>query len=563
MSRSVTRFSSRIGSTTRRGWGIALMVLASLNAGLAQETQVTPVTFTGLGTWTRPITTSSPVAQAEFQTGLAFLYAFNHDEAVRAFERALVADPQCAMAHWGLAVARGPNINYPLVNPDDAEAASQALTAARAAMSRATPVEQALIQAQSVRFQIPPPEDRRPLDVAYAEAMRQVWQQYPQDADVGALFAESLMDLWPWNLWSVAGEPQADTAEVVATLETVLARSPQHPLALHLYIHTMEASPYPEKAREAADWLRTLQPGLGHMVHMPSHIDVRLGHWQAAIEANELAIVADARYRERVPDQDFYRLYMAHNHHMLAFAAMMQGQQGRATAAIQQMLAEMPEPWVEQNAPFVDAVFAMPYELHLRFGRWEAMLAEPEPRANFPIARTVRRYARGVAYAAQGRLTEARVEQQAFREAKSALPKEAMFVQNSAELVLGIADKMLAGEILYREGQVDAGLTGLREAVTLEDQLRYIEPPDWIVPVRHALGATLMDAGRFAEAEQVYRADLKRHPHNGWALYDLARSLEQQGKREESVAVKAEFERAWQQSDTPLTSACFCLPGKR
>lgn len=538
-----------------------LLVAAILDGDRTLGAEINPP-YEGLGSHTRKITTDSEAAQAEFNVGLAFLYGFNHDEAIRAFERALAADPECALAHWAIALANGPNINYPLVDPDSAVAAWKALTAARQFRATATPVEQALIEALSSRYANPQPEDRKPLDVAYATAMRKVWKQFPDDADVGALFAESLMDLWPWDLWSADSQPRDDTEEVLATLERVLALSPKHPLALHLYIHALEASPYPDRAADAADRLRSLQPGLGHMVHMPSHIDVRLGQWQQAIAANEKAIVADARYRAMSPDQDFYRLYMAHNHHMLAFAAMMQGQQARSTAAIRQMLDEIPDDWLRKNAMFVDGMFAMPYELHIRFGRWDEMLAEPEPREILPIARTLWRYGRGVALAAKHQVADARAEQKRFLAAKAALPPEAMFIQNPAADVLAIAENMLEGEILYREGQVEQGIAALQEAVAREDRLRYIEPPDWIQPVRHVLGATLMDAGRYADAEKVFRDDLKRHPHNGWSLHDLARSLQQQGKLTESRKVQGEFEAAWQRADVKLSSACYCLPGK-
>lgn len=539
-----------------------LMCAVCALAGEAAWSQTEAPRFEGLGKHAWPITTTAADAQVEFQRGIAFLYAFNHDEALRAFERAAVADPTSALPHWGIAYALGPNINYPFMEPPKVERAMAALATAKTLAAQGTPLEQDLIAALATRYAIPAPEDRQPLDLAYAEAMRAVWQKYPHQADVGALFAESLMDLWPWNLWSPTGEPRADTAEVLATLEAVLKLNPQHPLALHLYVHAMEASPTPEKAAVAANTLRTLQPGLGHIVHMPSHIDVRLGDWQQAIEANEKAIAADARYRALSPDQDFYRIYMAHNHHMLAFAAMMLGQSQRATAAIQQMLDEMPASWLENNAPFVDGMFSMPYELHLRFGRWEAMLNEPEPHEHFPITRTLRHYGRGVAYAALKDVDAARAEQQRFLAAKAALPAEAMFVQNSAADVLAIAEQVLEGEILYRAGDTAGALTALRDAVRREDALRYIEPPDWIQPSRHVLGATLMDAGQYAEAEAVFRADLKKHPHNGWSLHDLARSLQHQGKIEEAQTVAAEFHKAWKHADLKLSSACFCLPAK-
>lgn len=543
-------------------WAVVELLLAAADPAAAAE-PARVKRFDGLGTHGRAISTASPDAQESFNRGLAFLYAFNHDEAIRSFRQAAAIDPGAAMPHWGIAIANGPNINFPLVPEPKAKAAWEALQQAQKLSPAATPVERALIAALAKRYANPQPEDRRPLDGAYADAMRKVWEAHPDDADIGALYAEALMDLQPWNQWSPEGIANDGTDEVLMTLDRVLVLNPKHPLALHLYIHAVEASPSPEKAVEAADRLRELQPGLGHMVHMPSHIDVRLGKWQRAIEANEKAIIADAKYRKAQPEQDFYRNYMAHNYHMLAFAAMMQGQRQRSTHAIRVMLAEMPADWKQQNAMFVDGMHAMPYELALRFGQWDELLAEPEPAEHFPVARAVRLYARGVALAAKQQVAEARAEQVKFRTAKNALPTEAMFVLNTAADVLAIADQMLEGEILYREGKVDEALAALREAVRREDALRYIEPPDWIQPVRHALGATLMDARQFVEAEAVYRADLKKHPENGWSLFGLAESLRAQGKSAEADAVELRFKSAWQRADVQLTSSCYCLPGKK
>lgn len=543
-------------------WAVVELLLAAADPAAAAE-PARVKRFDGLGTHGRAISTASPDAQESFNRGLTFLYAFNHDEAIRSFRQAAAIDPGAAMPHWGIAIANGPNINFPLVPEPKAKAAWEALQQAQKLSPAATPVERALIAALAKRYANPQPEDRRPLDGAYADAMRKVWEAHPDDADIGALYAEALMDLQPWNQWSPEGIANDGTDEVLMTLDRVLVLNPKHPLALHLYIHAVEASPSPEKAVEAADRLRELQPGLGHMVHMPSHIDVRLGKWQRAIEANEKAIIADAKYRKAQPEQDFYRNYMAHNYHMLAFAAMMQGQRARSTQAIREMLAEMPADWKQQNAMFVDGMHAMPYELALRFGQWDELLAEPEPAEHFPVARAVRLYARGVALAAKQQVAEARAEQVKFRTAKNALPTEAMFVLNTAADVLAIADQMLEGEILYREGKVDEALAALREAVRREDALRYIEPPDWIQPVRHALGATLMDARKFVEAEAVYRADLKKHPENGWSLFGLAESLRAQGKSAEADAVELRFKSAWQRADVQLTSSCYCLPGKK
>jgi tetratricopeptide (TPR) repeat protein len=545
---------------------ILILCLLAPAATVAQKStepgKPTEPFFPGLGTHTRQVSTNSPTAQRYFNQGLAFLYAFNHDEAIRSFEAAASCDADCAMAYWGIALANGPHINNPAVDEAHAKAAWKALTRARELAAKATPVEGELIAALAKRYADPQPNDRKPLDEAYAEAMRKVWETHPDDVDIGALAAEAIMDLRPWDQWTLDGKPQPGTDDVLKTLDAVLTKSPQHPLALHLLIHAVEASAHPERADAAADQLRDLEPGLGHLVHMPSHIDVRRGRWQQAIIANQKAIAADKAYRQTVPNQGFYRLYMAHNHHLLAFAALMQGQSKLATEAIQEMAAGIPEEFLKQSAAMMDPFIALPFELHMRFGRWDAILAEPKPKDCFPITTALWRFARGVALAAKNKLDDARAEQTAFLEAVKAVPKDAISGKNAAHDVLGIAEKMLAGEILYREGKTDEAMAALREAVRREDKLRYIEPPDWIQPVRHALGAALVDAGRHAEAEAVFREDLDRHPENGWALYGLAQSLRMQGKRTEAAAATARFEKAWQYADIKLTSSCFCLGAK-
>jgi tetratricopeptide (TPR) repeat protein len=518
--------------------------------------------FQGLGNHTRRISTQSPEAQKFFDQGLAFLYGFNHDEAIRSFEAAAAIDPESAMPYWGISIANGPHINNPAVDEAHAKAAWKALTEARQRVAKATPVEQALIEALGKRYANPHPDDRKPLDEAYAGAMRKVWQAFPDDADVGALSAEALMDLRPWDQWTLAGQAQPGTEEVLRILDGVLAKSPQHPLALHLLIHAVEASPHPERADGAAARLRDLDPGIGHLVHMPSHIDVRRGRWQEAVVTNQMAIEADNRYRTISPNQGFYRLYMAHNFHMLGYAALMQGESRKATEAIRDLLAGIPKEFREHSAGMVDGFFAMPYELHMRFGRWDEMLAEPKPPEIFPITTALWRYARGVALAAKNQVESARAEQKEFLAAKKALPKEATFGKNSGVDLLGIAEKMLEGEILYREGKTDEAVAALREAVRREDHLRYIEPPDWIQPVRHALGATLMDAKRYADAEAVYREDLAHYPENGWSLYGLSQSLHKQGKHAKAQSVAGRFDKIWKHADLKLTSSCFCLEAK-
>ena len=517
--------------------------------------------FQGLGSHGRPVTNVAE-SQKYFDQGLCFLFAFNHDEAIRSFQRSAELDPECAMAWWGIAAANGPHINNPAVPPERAAAAWEALAKAQKLSADASAVDRELIGALAARYAKEQPEDRKPLDEAYAAAMRKVWKAHPTDADVGALFAESMMDLRPWDLWVPTGEPQPGTEEIVSTLEAALAQSPNHPLALHLYIHAVEASPQPEKAIAPADRLRNLQPGLGHMVHMPSHIDVRTGRWQLAIESNAKAIEADRRYREQSPRQEFYRVYMAHNHHMLAFAAMMRGQSKLSISTINELVQAMPADWAKENPLIADGFQAMPLEVLVRFGRWEEVLAAPKPPEYLPISRALRHCARGIAYAAKGEVDKARDEQQLFLKAKAAVPEKAFVGNNTAADVLAVGERLLDGEILVRAGKLEEGLARLRDAVEHEDKLRYSEPPDWIHPVRHALGATLLTAGRAAEAEKVYREDLVRLPYNGWSLYGLSRSLALQGKMDEAKFAEQKFQSAWSDADVRITSSCFCQPGK-
>ena len=537
---------------------LLLLVLVAPPASAADPTPV-PL-FDGLGSYSRSVSTASPEAQRYFDQGLAFMYAFNHDEAIRAFTRASELDPDCAMAHWGVAIANGPHINNTAVPPERAAAAWAALGRARAASAGASAVERALIEALASRYADPQPADRAPLERAYAEAMRGVWQAFPGDPDVGALFAESLADLRPWDLWTPDGQPQPGTEELIVTLDQVIALQPAHPLANHLYIHAVEASPEPGRADGAADRLRELQPGLGHMVHMPSHIDVRRGRWQQAIEANARAIEADRRYTARSPEQQFYRLYMAHNHHMLAYAAMMNGQSGLALETMREMVADIPADFFRAN-PWADGMMAMPLEVMMRFGQWQAILAEPEFPEYAPFSRALRHYARAVALAASDDMDGARREQAAFRAARAAVPDTTTFGNNTAVALLDVAERLMGGELLYRSGQVDAGLAMLADAVAHEDRLRYDEPPGWIQPVRHPYGAALLQAGRIAEAEAVFREDQRRQPGNGWGLYGLMRALELQGKQEEADAVERDFDRVWAKADIRIKSPCLCLPG--
>ena len=546
-------------NTTRHaitGAVLALVFCASSNAS-------EPI-YDGLGTYSRKITTKSTKAQRYFDQGLALLHGFNHRGAIRSFQEAARLDPQCAMAHWGAALAAGPHINYPLVPPPMAELAWKELTLAKQHASTASEVEQALIEALSKRYAYPQPEDRGPLDQAYAEAMREVWNRFPNDVDVGELFAEAMMDLRPWNQWTLEGQPNPGTEEIIATLDAVLKRNPRHPFANHLYIHAVEASPHPERADAAADRLRKLQPGLAHNVHMPSHIDIRRGRWHEAIATNARAVQADKRYRAATGNRPLglFPMYAAHNQHMLAYAALMTGQSKLAMRYVREMIKDLPSDFVKENAALVEAFGAVPMEVMMRFGKWDDILAEPENYPDYmPFARVFRHGARAIAFAAKSDTENARKEQAIFRELVQRVPKETAVSNNTAESITAVANHMIEGELLIAEGKLDPGLEELRATLTLEDALKYDEPPSWMIPLRHTIGANLMHAGRFAEAEQVYRDDLKRLPENGWSLLGLSQALAAQQKHgAELEATRARFNKVWAKADVKITSSCLCRP---
>jgi tetratricopeptide (TPR) repeat protein len=541
---------------------IALALSAYLWHDLRRNAPVEPF-FSGLGDHTWKISTNSPLAQRYFDQGLAFLYGFNYAEAARSFEAAAAADPSCAMAYWGIAIANGDAINDPVADEPLAKTAVEALETARDLGPAARPVERDLIEALATRYADPPPSDPKPLDRAYAQAMRKVWKTYPDDGDVGALTGQALMLLHRGGSWTHEGEPEPGTNEVIQTLQTVISKYPRHPYALHLLIHVVEASPAPQLGDVAADRLRDMAPGLGHLSHMPTHIDIRRGRWQEAVVASEKAVAADRAYRQLAETPGvYYRILMAHNNHMLAYAAAMQGQSQKATQAIQDLFASLPGDFISEHKAKLDAFFAMPYELHLRFGRWDQMLLEPEPGADFPIATAFRHFARGAAFAAKKDVASAKREQALFVSASRSIPDGAIFRKNPVSAVLAVAECLLAGEILYREGKVKEAVERLREAVNREDALEYVEPPEWILPARHALGATLMDARRFAEAEAVYLEDLARRPENGWSLFGLSRALRMQKKTAEAADVTTRLNQAWLHADTKLTASCLCLPAK-
>lgn len=513
--------------------------------------------YAELGDHTRPVTTQSARAQALCDKGLVLLCAFNHDEAIRAFTQATEADPRCVAAWWGIALAHGPHINQAGMTSEASEQAYAALQQALLHREGGSEVERALVDALSKRYAWPVPSDRSALDASYAEAMRDVWRRFRADADVGAWCAEALMDLHPWDLWTLHGEARPWTSEIVGVLERVLALDPRHPLGNHLYVHALEASPEPARAKRAADTLRTLVPGASHLVHMPAHIDARIGDYAAASRANEAAIAVDAKYARLTGKAGFYRVYMAHNLHFLAFASMMEGRRSEALKAARAVAGGFTPEFLERLGPFIDGFLPITLEVQVRFGDWEDILAEPRFPDLFGVSNAVRHYARGVAFTALNRLDEARGELDELG-ALCAAMDERPIGNNPARIVLQIPRLVLRGELAFREGRRAEGIASLREAVTIEDGLLYDEPPDWIMPVRHTLGAALIATGDFEAAEAVFREDLKRWPENGWSLQGLLRCAEARGDDAAVSGLRQRFTAAWSRADVQLSTSCFC-----
>ncbi len=526
---------------------------------LLASCQNSPHTSDGdLGRHRFVITTSSPTAQTSFDQGLAWCYGFHHAEAIRCFAAAAAADPDCAMAYWGMAYAAGPHINNMEMSEASAKSAHENAQRALALRSRATPTESAVIEALSKRYAWPAPTERASLDRAYADAMRVVYAAHADHPDVAALYAEALMNLQPWDLWTKEGSPQPLTPEIVAVLERLLATHPDHPQACHLYIHAVEASPQPERAIAAAERLGSLVPGAGHLVHMPAHAFMRVGRYADTAEANRRAIAVDKQIVARTGRVGFYEVYRAHNFHFLVWAAMFEGRAREAIASARELVAEAPEAMVQQLADYLEAFLAVPYHALVRFGEWDAILREPIPSDWKFITRATHHYARGIALAAMNNAKAADAERALFARALAAVPATRMSGNNPAAAVLAVGRALLDGEVEFRLGNHDAAFAALREAVRLDDELRYDEPWGWMMPARHALGALLLEANELQEAEAVYRADLLRHKDNGWALHGLAECLRRRGDAAAAASVDATFARAWAHAQVQIKASCFC-----
>lgn len=537
----------------------AAIAIAALSGCQGTDGGHPPVVY-DIGRIHRSVTTASPEAQRWFDRGIALTFGFNHEEAVLCFEKAAEIDPGCAMAHWGKAYALGPNYNSPVLTGDASREAAAALRRALDALDDETPVEHALVRALQARYRHPEPGDRSGLDRAFAAAMKEVYAAHPDDPDVCSFAAEAAMQLRPWKLWSSAGEPAPETPGILAILEEGLRRWPDHPGLCHLYIHAMEAGPDASLAVPVARRLERLAPGLGHLVHMPSHIYVWTGQYEDVVRTNVEACKVDDAYVRVRGRNNFYTGYRIHNYHFVAYGGMWEGRRELALRYARAIPGEIDPALLAAYPDIFDIFVATPYHVMVRFGMWEEILGEPAPPATPDLlaTRAVWRYARGVALAALGRVPEAEAEQAAFLRAREEVPETRFLFQNPVHNVLAVAGKVLDGEIAYRRGDHDQAFALLREAVALDDDLNYDEPWGWMEPVRHALGALLTEQGRYGEAIDVYRRDLERYPENGWALHGLAECLEGLGRAGEAASARSRFQRAWARADTEIPGSCFC-----
>ena len=517
--------------------------------------------LSGLGTHDHKISTDIPGAQRYFNQGLVLSFAFNHAESIRSFKAAQKLDPSCAMCYWGEALSRGPNINVTsdgkvVMSDNDRLEAFKAIERAKELMSSSTLKEQDYIIALSSRYNGQVGTDRSVLDRKYAQSMEELSKKYPDDMDASSLFAESLMNTMPWNYWAEDGNPKPDTVKVINSLEDVLEKAPDHPLAIHLYIHAVEASSSPERAEAAADRLGDLVPGAGHLVHMPAHIYWRVGRYHDASEANIRAAQVDEEYIAQCNAQGFYpALYYPHNIHFLWAASTMEGRSGLSIESALKV-AKYVGPEQIKQFPVVEFFHTVPLLSYVRFGKWKEILSYSAPEQDFKYSTGIYHYARGIAFSSLGKNEEA-LKELSYIKPLIDTPEIKNLVksgQPSAKL-LEIADNLLLGQIEFKNGNYEASIISLKKAVSLQDDLPYTEPPFWYYPTRQSLGRVLTEAGKFAEAEAVFRKDLEDYPRNGWSMFGLYKVLEIQGKTKEAKKYKDKFDVIWQLSDIKLESS--------
>ncbi|MBD2347143.1 tetratricopeptide repeat protein [Anabaena subtropica] len=504
----------------------------------------------GLGTDHHPVSTQNSEAQKFFDQGLNLVYAFNHDEAVRSFKHAAELDPQMAMAYWGIALALGPNINA-VITTEKEQLAYQAIQEALALSRAASAPEKDYITALAKRYSPDTQADLHQLDVDYAKAMATLTQRYPNDLDAATLFAESLMDLHPWQLWTHDGKPQPDTEEIVAVLESVLQKDPNHAGANHYYIHAIEASLHPERALESAKRLENLAPTAGHLVHMPSHIYFRVGDYERARRVNEQAIAQDVPYICHNQIRGIYpQLYLSHNLHFLMVANSMVGRYHDALLAADKLVAHATS--IDPHLPMLEGFLGNKMLMQARFSDWDAVLQTPVPHTTLPTTTAIWHFTRGLAYAAQGDMKDAADESRALLAATHIIPAEATIGFTPASRILNLAQKLLDAKIAKANHDYNSAIEILQQAVAAEDALDYVEPPDWYFPTREALGGVLLAKGDYADAETVFQADLAKYPHNGRSLFGLQVSLQALEKNAQSQQIQSEFATAWKNADTQL-----------
>ena len=537
-------------------WSVLWLILSPIEIGTAGETHARLVPlFENLGTLHHPITTTSPKAQKYFDQGLRLVYAFNHEEAMRAFAEAAKLDPSAAMAYWGLALALGPNINSPMSKQRERQAL-EALNKARAHSAHLSASERGYIEALSKRYGSKG-RTREALDKTYADAMRSLWREFPDDPDAGVLFAESMMDLHTWDLWTEKGLPRPGTEEIASTLESILSRFPDHPGACHYFIHAVEASPVPERALACAERLPALMPGAGHIVHMPAHIYMRLGNYHEAAEHNAHAADVDRNYMAGGNvTGDYADGSYTHNLHFLWASLAMEGRRTESLKIARALTHTITEEEARKDK-WKELYIPAPLWSMIRFGQWDAMLREPAPAKSFRLHHGLWRLGRGLAQAGTGRLPGAEAELAVLTGLARRLGRDRTTEERTERAVLKIAERLLAGEIALRRGKYSDAIKQLNDAVLQEDGLPYAEPPVWPIPLRHYLGAALLAAGRHGGAEEIYRKDLARNPNNGWALFGLLQSLRAQEKTDEAEEAERRFQSAWIYADVTLTSSRF------
>ena len=544
------------------------------------------MTYFDLGPYTRKVTTSSCDAQLWFDRGLNWVLGFNHGEAIKCFQKALQHDPQCAMAHWGISYASGPNYNLPWHRYDPVgrqialSASYDAMQLALEHAAKASPVEQAMIKALPARYpQREAIDDMAPWDKAYTKEMRKVFEAYPNDLEVRTVFAEAIMNETPWLMWDLKSGKVAEgagTEECTELLEHALNKIPaawNHPGLLHLYVHLMEMSPFPQRALRAGDRLRQIVPDSGHLIHMPTHIDVLCGHYNDVLVYNQKALTQDRKFLAYSSDPGVYLIYIIHNFHFAIYGAMFLGQYTHAIAMAEELIATVPEAVLRIQSPpmadFLEGYITMKQHVLVRFGKWREIIAQklPEDRELYCSNVAMIHYAKAVAHSALGNVAGAEAEKMLFMAAKTRVPESRRVHNNTVVDLLGVAEEMLNGELEYRKGKFETAFAHLRKSVALDDALPYDEPWGWMQPTRHALGALLLEQGHIAEAEAVYRSDLGldgklsracQHPDNLWSLHGLHESLTRRGEKVEAALIKQRLELATARAEVPIKASCFC-----